>query len=136
MVRVVIDTSVWVSGIFWHGTPHRVLEAWKAGDFEVVVSEAILAEIERKLAEKVVEFGAESNISAEWMNRISEEANLIEPRERIRACRDADDNKFLEAAVAGQAAFTVSGDKDLTDMGRFRDGEIVTPLQFLERLPR
>jgi hypothetical protein len=38
--------------------------------------------------------------------------------------------KFLEAAIAGQAAFVVSGDKDLTDMARFRDVEIVTPRQF------
>ncbi len=134
MPKVVIDTSVWLSGIFWHGTPYRVLEAWKSGDFEIVVSEAILAEIERKLAEKVAEFGAESGIVEEWITLIGEEAILVEPRERIQACRDADDDKFLEAAIAGQATFIVSGDKDLTDMGRFRNAEIVTPRQFLEHL--
>jgi predicted nucleic acid-binding protein len=42
MLRVMIDTTVWVSGIFWHDLPHRILEMWKAGDFEIIVSEAIL----------------------------------------------------------------------------------------------
>jgi putative PIN family toxin of toxin-antitoxin system len=134
VLKVVIDTSVWLSGIFWHGIPHRILDAWKAGDFEAVVSEKTLAELERKLAEKVAEFGAEPGIVEEWITLISEEAFLVEPRERIHACRDADDDRFLEAATAGQAAFIVSGDKDLTDMARFRDVEIVTPRQFLNHL--
>jgi putative PIN family toxin of toxin-antitoxin system len=123
-----------LSGIFWHGIPHRILDAWKAGDFEVVVSEGVLAELERKLAEKVAQFGAVPGIVEEWITLIDEEAFLVEPGERIQACRDADDDKFLEAAVAGQAAFVVSGDKDLTDMARFRDVEIVTPRQFLKHL--
>jgi hypothetical protein len=38
--------------------------------------------------------------------------------------------KFLEATVAGQAAFVDSGGQDLTDMARFRGVEIVTPCQF------
>jgi putative PIN family toxin of toxin-antitoxin system len=134
VLEVVIDTSVWLSGIFWRGIPHRILEAWKAGDFEVVVSEAILAELERKLAENVAEFGADPGIAEEWVTLIGEEAFLVKPGERIQACRDAEDDKFLEAATAGQVAFIVSGDKGLTDMTRFRDVEIVTPRQFLKHL--
>ena len=134
MLKVVIDTSVWLSGIFWRGIPRRILGAWKAGDFEVVVSEGVLAELERKLTEKVAEFGADPGIAEEWITLIGEEAFLVEPRERIQACRDAGDDRFLEAAIAGQAAFVVSGDKDLTDMARFRDVEIVTPREFLKNL--
>jgi putative PIN family toxin of toxin-antitoxin system len=136
MPKVVIDTSVWLSGIFWRGIPHRVLQAWRAGDFEVVVSEALLAELEQALAEKVAEFETDPGIVEEWMTLIDEEAFLVEPGEQIQACRDADDDKFLEAAIAGQAAFIVSGDKDLTDMVRFRDVEIVAPRQFLKHLLR
>jgi putative PIN family toxin of toxin-antitoxin system len=103
VLKVVIDMSVWLSGIFWHGIAHRILEARKAGDFEVVVSGGVLAELKRKLTEKVAEFGAAPGIVEEWITLIGEEAFLVEPRERIQACRDADDDKFLEAAVAGQA---------------------------------
>jgi len=133
---VVIDTSMWLSGIFWHGIPQRILEAWKSGAFEIVVSKETLAKLERKLAAKVVEFGAETGIVREWVALIGEAAMLVEPQERIRACRDADDDKFLEAAVAGQAAFIISSDKDLIAIGQFRDIGIVTPRQFLMHLLR
>jgi predicted nucleic acid-binding protein len=83
--------------------------------------------------EKVIQFGAESNIIDEWMSLVVEEGMLIEPREQIQACRDPADDKFLEAAIAGQPDFFVSGDRDLTDMGEFRSSEIVTPRQFYER---
>lgn len=134
MSSVVIDTSAWLSGIFWRGAPHRALQAWKSGHFEVMVSLAVLLEIEHKLAEKANEFGAELELVEEWTTLIAEEAILVEPIERIRACRDSSDDKFLEAAVAGQAEYVVSGNKDLTDMHRFRGIEIVTPRQLLESL--
>ena len=39
---------------------------------------------------------------------------------RIRACRDLKDDKFLEAAVNGEADFIISGDRDLVDLQPFR----------------
>ena len=136
MLRVVIDTTVWVSGIFWHGLPNEILEMWKAGDFEIIVSEAILEEIERKLHEKAVEFEIETEIVSEWLDLITIEAIFVQPQEKIRACRDPDDDMFLEAAVEGRADFIVSGDKDLTDMGEFREIKLVKPTQFYDFLTR
>ncbi len=134
MPRVVIDTSVWLSGIFWRGAPHRVLQAWRAGDCDVVISAETLAELERTLRAKVAEFGADPGLAAEWLTLISQEAIWVEPRERVHACRDAADDKLLEAALAGRAAFLVSGDQDLLVLGRFRGLAILTPAQFLDRL--
>ncbi|ESS08313.1 MAG: putative toxin-antitoxin system toxin component, PIN family [uncultured archaeon A07HN63] len=45
---------------------------------------------------------------------------------------DPDDNKFLEAAVAGNAEYVVSGDQHLLDIEGFRGIEIVTPRTFYE----
>jgi putative PIN family toxin of toxin-antitoxin system len=136
MLRVVIDTTVWVSGIFWHGLPNEILEMWKAGDFEIIVSEAILEEIERKLHEKAVEFEIETEIVSEWLDLITIEAIFVQPQEKIQACRDPDDDLFLEAAVEGRAEFIVSGDKDLTDMGEFREIKLFKPRQFYDLLTR
>lgn len=58
-------------------------------------------------------------------------AHFVHPAESLRVCRDANDDKFLEAAVAGNAAFIVSGDKDLLALDRFRGIRIVTPADFL-----
>jgi uncharacterized protein len=53
--------------------------------------------------------------------------------ERITACRDATDDKFLELAVNGQADFICSGDSDLLVLNPFRDIPIVTPVDFVKR---
>jgi predicted nucleic acid-binding protein len=37
-MRVVLDTNVLVSGIFWRGGPHQILEAWAEGEIEVLCS--------------------------------------------------------------------------------------------------
>jgi putative PIN family toxin of toxin-antitoxin system len=129
MLKAVIDTTVWISGIFWHGLPHQILEMWKAGDFEIIVSEAILTEIERKLSEKAIEFKIETEVVNEWLDLITGEAIFVQPQDKIQVCRDPDDDLFLEAAVEGRADFIVSGDKDLTDMGKFREIKLVTPRQ-------
>lgn len=136
MLKAVIDTTVWISGVFWHGIPHQILEMWKAGYFEIVVSEAILAEIERKLNEKAVEFEIETEVVSEWLDLIIIEAIFVQPQEQIRACRDPDDDMFLEAAVKGRADFIVSGDKDLTDIGEFREIKLVKPRQLYDFLTR
>jgi len=136
MLRVVIDTTVWISGVFWQGIPYQILEMWKAGDFEIIVSEAILTEIGRKLNEKAVKFEMETEVVNEWLDLIVVEAIFIQPQERIRAYRDPDDDMFLEAAVESRADFVVSGDKDLTDMGEFRGIKLFTPRQFYDLLTR
>ena len=132
MLRVVIDTTVWISGTFWHGIPYQILQMWKAGDFEIIVSEAMLTEIERKLNEKAIEFEMETEVVNEWLDLIIGEAIFVQPLERIQVCRDPDDDLFLEAAVEGRADFIVSGDKDLTDMGEFREIKLVKPRQFYD----
>jgi putative PIN family toxin of toxin-antitoxin system len=136
MLKAVIDTTVWISGVFWHGLPNEILELWKAGDFEIIVSEAILEEIERKLHEKAVEFEMETEVVSEWLDLITIEAIFVQPQEKIQACRDPEDDLFLEAAVEGRADFIVSGDKDLTDMGEFREIKLVKPRQFYDFLTR
>jgi len=51
--------------------------------------------------------------------------------ERIVACRDSTDDKFLELAVNGHADLILSGDKDLLALHPFRGMPIVTPAAFV-----
>ena len=46
-MRVVVDTNVFVSGVFFGGPPGRVLTAWRDGTIEVVVSREIIEEYVR-----------------------------------------------------------------------------------------
>jgi uncharacterized protein len=53
--------------------------------------------------------------------------------ERITACRDPTDDKFLELAVSGDADLIVSGDADLLALDPFRGIPIITPAIYVER---
>jgi predicted nucleic acid-binding protein len=63
-------------------------------------------------------------------------AELVAITERIAACRDPKDDKFLELAVAGRADLIVTGDADLLVLNPFRDISIVTPAAFVQGVAR
>src|SRR5205823_13615559 len=58
-------------------------------------------------------------------------SELVAIRERITACRDPKDDKFLELAVSGRAELIVSGDADLLALNPFRGIPIVSPADFV-----
>jgi predicted nucleic acid-binding protein len=60
---------------------------------------------------------------------------MVRPEFELTDCADPDDNRILEAAVAGRADCVVSGDKKhLLRMRTFRGIEIMTASDFLQRL--
>jgi predicted nucleic acid-binding protein len=61
---------------------------------------------------------------------------LVTITERIAACRDATDDKFLELAVNGKADVIVSGDADLLVLNPFREIPIVMPAAFVQGAAR
>jgi uncharacterized protein len=46
-LKVVMDTNVFVSGVFFSGPPYQILKAWQSREFELVVSQEILDEYHR-----------------------------------------------------------------------------------------
>jgi putative PIN family toxin of toxin-antitoxin system len=99
---------------------------------------ATIAEAERNLAEVLksamsepVRILDESGDLAEFLVTYREAAKLVPIVSTIRACRDEDDNKFLDLAVDGRADLIVTGDDDLLALHPFRGIRILTPQQFL-----
>src|ERR1700724_2682242 len=72
----------------------------------------------------------------DWLHELLAAAEPVTLTERITACRDPKDDKFLELAVNGHADLIVSGDADLLTLNPFRDIPIVTPAMFMERTRR
>jgi putative PIN family toxin of toxin-antitoxin system len=62
-----------------------------------------------------------------WLEDVLAAAELVPITERIAACRDPKDDKFLELAVNGHADLIVSGDADLLALNPFRGIPIITP---------
>jgi predicted nucleic acid-binding protein len=60
-------------------------------------------------------------------------AELVTISERIAACRDPTDDKFLELAVSGHADLIVSGDADLLALNPFRGIPVLKPALYAQR---
>ena len=71
-----------------------------------------------------------------WLKKLMAAAELVTITDRIAACRDPTDGKFLELAVNGHADLIVSGDGDLLALNPFRDIPIVTPAAFVQGVVR
>jgi putative PIN family toxin of toxin-antitoxin system len=72
--------------------------------------------------------------TAHLLEQLAESSILVEGSQRLRACRDPADEKFVVAALEGQADYIVTGDADLLALGKYHDSEIVTPRRFLQTL--
>jgi uncharacterized protein len=131
-VKVVIDTNVLVSGIFWNGAPSDVLDLWARDKITVVVSPAIIFEYERVLEE--MDRKRPSGQADVWSLFIAQHSLLVHPSGPFRICRDPEDDKFLHCAVFSGAKFLVSGDKDLLTLKALSGLQIVSPAEFLKRL--
>ena len=60
-------------------------------------------------------------------------SHMIEIAERIRTCRDPDDDAILEVAVNGNAATIITGDPDLLVLNPFRGVQILAPADFVRQ---
>src|SRR3989344_674313 len=101
-MRVVLDTNIFVSGIHWSGDSNKILLIWRNKRFELIAPIPIIEEIIKTLEEFRIPLSKE-DISS-WENIILENALLVEPEESIVVVEDdKDDDKFIEAAVAGKA---------------------------------
>lgn len=66
--------------------------------------------------------------------RILEEGEVVELVERVSVCRDPDDNKFFECALAGKADYIVSEDQDILAVGHYRGIKTITTEEFIALL--
>jgi len=130
-VRVVLDTNVLISGIFFSGPPSEILTHWKNGIFESVVSESIITEYVR-VTEEIAQRFPQIEV-AEILDLFIVNSKVVDTEGlEIRLCEDPDDDKFLECAVAGECQAIVSGDKHLLKVKEFQGIKIIRPRDFLD----
>jgi putative PIN family toxin of toxin-antitoxin system len=133
LIRAVIDTNVLASGIFWKGTPLKVIEAWTDGKIKLIVSGEILIEYERVLT--ILNKKAQLQNFDQILELINLNAELVNPVAFTRpVCRDKDDDKFLAAALGGNAQYIVTGDDDLLVLNGHQGLKIMKPKEFLGQL--
>lgn len=131
-MKIVLDTNVFISGIFWSGSPHQVLMLWAKNKIDLLVTKKILNEYIRIL-HKIDHKG---NLAQKWGAFVLEHSIVLEDKELVQVCRDPDDNKFLNCAIMGGSNYLVSGDDDLLTLKMIGLTEIIAPHKFLKKYKR
>lgn len=132
MQRIVLDTNVLVSATLFNGSiPHRAFLKARA-DAVLLATEETLAEFRAVLLLEKFDkhFGWELRKAA--IEEYAQQCAMVPVARRIRVCRDPRDDKFLEAAVHGNADAIITGDRDLLVLDAFHGIRIVTPAAFLD----
>ena len=133
-MRAVIDTNVLVSGFLWRNAPHVLLERVRSGELMLVISPALLAELDdvigRPRFDAILLRSATSRRGT--LDELRRLAEVIDPPPLPRpVCRDPDDDEILAAAIAGQVDLVVSGDNDLLILGQYQSIPILSPVDAL-----
>jgi|SRR3989344_3488495 len=130
-IKVVLDTNVLVSAIVFGGIPKKVLNLILKEKLIGVTSVSLMAELS-EVVHKKFPF---SKSDLEYLeDQIITDFEIVKPRKVLRAARDDDDNRVLEAAVEGECEFIVTGDEDLLTLKTFRKIKIMTPGEFLKEV--
>ena len=135
-MKIVLDTNVWLSGIFWDGEASKILEKAEKKDIQIIISEDILSEIIKVLnrESKFQKYILNLRLSIENLLRtILSISTLIETKTKLDIIKaDPKDNIILEVALEGKAEHIISYDNHLLNMIEFRNIKIINPGEFLK----
>ncbi len=131
-MKIVLDANVVFSGIFFKGTPGKILENVFSGKYQIVLSKEIVSEyrnvIERYCKKKKV---PDFSVPLEIIDLLIADSIFIDASIVISPkCADPDDIKFLQVAMASKAKYLISGDKHLLDVGEYPGGVVLRPQDF------
>jgi len=130
-LKIVLDTNVFISGVFFSGPPYQILKAWRDGHLKFLISEEILEEYQRVgelLSHKFP--GVDLGPFLELLTINTELVMLQKLPDQI--CDDPDDDKFIACALAGKSKIIISGDKHLLKVSGFKGVKVIRPRKFVD----
>jgi uncharacterized protein len=136
-VRIVLDTNVVLSALLWRGPPYELLEAIREDpSIRLCASPVLLEELTDVLTRPAAtrRLAGIGKTAREVLADYLEAIELVEPIELPRVARDPDDDHVLACAVAANGQRIVSGDRDLLDIGTFREIRILSARAALDLL--
>lgn len=138
MISAVLDTNVLASGtVSAFNAPGHILDAWRAGQFELITSEHILTELERTFQKPYFQKYIKSNQVNALMDLLRNEAFVTPIIVNIQSvATQPEDDIILAVAVSSKAEYLVTGDGPLLrKVGKSYQGiKLVTPNEFLKVL--
>ena len=130
-MRIVIDTYVLISGVFFGGFPRKILSSVVSGEMTACATAEIIDEYEAIVQEMINR--KQGHINKNILAPLITAMEIIEPVTQVEICRDHDDNKFLGCAKDSHSLYIVSGDKDLLVIEKYENIQIITAKEFCEK---
>jgi len=128
MLRVVLDSNVYISALLFTGIPHKILNLAIEGKIKLIISREIIEETVGVLRNKF--YWPDHNIN-KFIRRISHICEIVKINQKLEIIKNDDsDNRILECAVNGNANLIISGDKHLLSLKIFEGIPIRNPKYF------
>lgn len=129
-MKIILDTNVLISGIFFSGPPAEILKAWQNGDIQLILSSEIADEYIR--VAKILAVGFTGIDINPILTLIITHSEIIQASPLShQVCEDPDDDKFLACAIGSNSKIIISGDKHLLKLSGYRGIHILTPRSFV-----
>ncbi len=126
MLKVIIDTSVILSGVLFGGTPALLLDAIQQHKFTFCSSQEHQYEVFDKLTHKFM-------VDDDVLNKVSilfSHSLLYTPTQKVSFSQDSDDAYLLELAQVCEADYFITGDKKhLLPLKIWEKTSIISPLE-------
>jgi len=140
-VRAVLDTNILVAFALLNGSPaprrqdaiRRCVERVRA-DGGLLGTEATLTELRAVLLRPDFDRYSPAAARERFLDAVAAEMTLVPPVPVGRLCRDPEDDMFLAAALAADADWLVTVDRQLLAVRRIGRTPVLRPERFLEAL--
>lgn len=132
-MKIVIDTNVVISAIFFKGKPYELMNMVlkRSNEIDAYASPSIISEYIEIFHRMIDKKGIKEPVNCpldSFINSLS----MIQDTNAIHASRDQDDDKFIECAFNCKALYIISGDNDLLDIKEYEGIKIVKVDDFLK----
>lgn len=130
--RVIIDTNLWISFLISSNFTNldKILNSVNC---TIIFSQELLDEfIEVSRRPKLIKYFGQSTLEI-ILETIEAFAEFIEVTSHIKFLNDSKDDFLLSLAIDGQADYLITGDKEMLDVKKFEETEIISIAEFLAK---
>ncbi len=129
-MKIVVDTNVIVSGIFFNGKPRELLRECFNGKYEIICTKEIFLEYVETIEKLAKRY--KQRVREEIIPILLDNVTIIENVDDGKYSRDPDDDKFINCAKSSGAKYVITGDNDLLVLEKIGDIRLLTVADFLK----
>ncbi len=129
-MKAVFDSNIFVSALaIPGGQAQRAIDLVIDARVNLCISKEIIHEVLGVLAQKFAKDPEELSRTAVFLSDLAE---VVVPRKRLKIFSDEPDNRILECAVTGRADVIVTGDRAVLKLQHYRGIRLLSLRQFLD----